>query len=116
MLLARCEQLHNCGKVNVALASYGLGQKEINTPLPNIHLKDIGKEKNGATATEVSKQIFTALYGQITSDVVTNAINQELKAYGSNLNSLGKTAGKQVEGASEKGKGLGDKIKGLFSK
>lgn len=104
------------GKVNVALSNYGLGEKTINTPLPDIHLKDIGKKSNGATAAEVSKQIFAALYGKITSDAVTNAINQELKALGSNLDSLNQTAAKQLEGVSEKGKGLGDKLKGLISK
>ena len=104
------------GKVNVALAIYGLGQKEITVPLPDIHLKDIGKEKNGASAAEVSKQIFAALYEKITSSNVTNAINQELKAYGANLDSLSKTAMKQVEGASEKAKDLGEKVKGLLKK
>jgi hypothetical protein len=103
------------GKVNVALATYGLGEKQINVPLPDIHLKDIGKEKNGASAAEVSKQIFAALYGKITSGAVTDAINQQLKAYGANLDSLGKTAARQVEGASEKAKDLGEKVKGLLN-
>lgn len=103
------------GKVNVALAVYGLGQKEINVPLPDIHLKDIGKEKNGASVAEVSKQIFAALYGKITSGAVTDAINQHLKAHGANLDSLGKTAAKQVEGVPEKAKKLGEKVKGLLN-
>lgn len=103
------------GKVNVSLEIYGLGQKEIIVSLPDIHLKDIGKEKNGLSAAEVSKQIVTALYEKITSNAVTNAINQELKAYGANLDSLGKTAMKQVEGASEKVKDLEEKVKGLLN-
>ena len=103
------------GKVNVALAIYGLGQKEITVPLPDIHLKDIGKESNGASAAEVSKQIFAALYGKITSNAVTNAINQELKTYGANLDSLSKTTMKQVEGVSEKAKDIGEKVKGLLN-
>lgn len=103
------------GKVNVALAIYGLGQKEIIVSLPDIHLKDIGKERNGVSAAEVSKQIFAALHDKITSNAVTNAINQELKAYGANLDSLSKTTMKQVEGASKKAKDLGDKVKGLLN-
>lgn len=103
------------GKVNVALSIYGLGQKEINVPLPDIHLKDIGKEKNGASAAEVSKQIFDALYGKITSGTVTDSINQQLKTYGVNLDSLSETAAKQVEGASKKAKDLGEKVKGLLN-
>ena len=35
------------GKVNLTMAA--LGGKEITAPLPDIHLKDIGKEKQGAT-------------------------------------------------------------------
>lgn len=40
------------GKVHLTMAA--LGGKEITAPLPNIHLKDIGKEKNGATPLDVS--------------------------------------------------------------
>lgn len=104
------------GKVNVALEMYGLGEKEISVPLPEIHLKDIGKEKDGASAAEVSKQIFAALYAKITSGAVTDAINQNLKAFGVNLDSLGQTAAKQVEGVPEKAKELGEKVKGLLKK
>jgi uncharacterized protein involved in outer membrane biogenesis len=103
------------GSVNVSLAIYGLGQKEIIVSLPDIHLKDIGKEGNGLSAAEVSKKIFAALYGKITSNAVTNVINQELKAHGANLDSLGKTTMKQVEDASEKAKDLGEKVKGLLN-
>jgi len=104
------------GDISVALAMYGLGQKEINVPLPDIHLKDIGKEKNGASAAEISKQIFAALYKEITSDTVTDALNQHLKAYGANLDSLGKTSARQVEKATEKAKDFGEKVKGLLNK
>ena len=102
------------GKVNVALEMYGLGEKEISVPLPEIHLKDIGKEKDGASAAEVSKQIFAALHAKITSGAVTDEINQQLKAYGANLDSLGKKAAKQVEGVPQKAKELGEKVKGLL--
>ena len=103
------------GKVNISLDIYDLGQKEISVSLPDIHLKDIGKERKGMSAAEVSKQIFAALYEKITSNAVTNVINQELKSYGANLDSLGKTTMKQVEGASEKVKDLGEKVKGLLN-
>jgi len=34
--------------------------------LPDVHLKDIGKQKGGASAAEVTEQIVAALYGKIT--------------------------------------------------
>ena len=104
------------GKINLEMSAYGLGAKEISVTLPDIHLKDIGKQEGGASAAEVSKEIFAALYEKITSRAVTDAINQELKAFGANLDSLGKTALKQV--GSDTGKSLedvGKKVKGLLN-
>jgi len=47
------------GKVNIS-ASF-LGGNSMTVPLPDIHLKDIGKKENGATAGEVVKAIIGAL-------------------------------------------------------
>jgi uncharacterized protein involved in outer membrane biogenesis len=104
------------GKVNLVMSVLGLGDKEIDVALPDIHLKDIGKKKGGASAAEVSKEIFAALHGKITSPAVTNALNQELKALGGSLDSVGKKSLKQVE--EKTGKALedaGKKVKGLLS-
>ena len=104
------------GKVNLAMSVYGLGDKEIVVALPDIHLKDIGKKQGGATAAEVSKQIFTALYGKITSPAVTNALNQELKAFGASLDSVGRKTLKQVgETTGKTLEDAGKKVKGLLS-
>ena len=103
------------GKVNLAMSVYGLGDKEIEVALPDIHLKDIGKKKGGATAAEVSKIIVDALYGQITSPAVTNALNQELKALGASLDSVGKKTLKQVGDTTGKAlEDAGKKVKGLL--
>ena len=53
------------GKVNLEVAMAGgvLGDQEIKADLPDIHLKDIGKKKGGASAAEVAEEIFAALYG-----------------------------------------------------
>ncbi len=74
------------GKVNLAMAM--LGGKEITAPLPDIHLKDIGKEKDGATPAEAFEQIFSSLYSSISADSVTAVFNDGLKQLG-NLKDLG---------------------------
>ncbi|MBW2410556.1 MAG: hypothetical protein JRF72_12215 [Deltaproteobacteria bacterium] len=98
------------GKVNLAMSVMGLGDKEIAVNLPDIHLKDLGKKKGGASASEISKEIFAALYGKITSPAVTDALNKELKSIGASLDSIGKksldTSGKTLDDAKNKVKGL----------
>ena len=98
------------GKVNLAMAVYGLGDKEISVPLPDIHLKDIGKKKNGSSSAEVFKEVFAALYGKITSPAVTDVFNQQLKTLGASLDTLGKTTQKKLEDVAGKAK---DSAKGL---
>ena len=103
------------GRVNLVMSVAGLGEKEIAVDLPDIHLKDIGKKKGGASAAEVSKEIITALYGKITSPAVTNALNQELKAFGASLDSMGGKTLKQVEDTTGKAlEDVGKKVKGLL--
>jgi uncharacterized protein involved in outer membrane biogenesis len=110
------------GKVNLAMEVPGgvLGDQEIKADLPDIHLKDIGKEKGGASAAEVAKQIFAALYGKITSPAVIGALDSQLKKLGgagiaelekvtSGAAGIAGDAGKQAEG-------VADKVKGLFEK
>jgi len=106
------------GKVNLAVSM--IGGKSISAPLPEIHLKDIGKEKGGASPGEVFGNVFAAIQKQITSPAVMDVMNKELKAVGSSLEALGGEAGKQLENlGSGAGKGAGtvtDKVKGLFGK
>jgi uncharacterized protein involved in outer membrane biogenesis len=104
------------GRVNLAMSVVGLGDKEIAVDLPDIHLKDIGKKKGGASAAEVSKEIFAALYAKITSPAVTDALNQKLKAFGASLDSMGKKTLKQVEDTTGKTlEDAGKKVKSLLS-
>jgi uncharacterized protein involved in outer membrane biogenesis len=85
------------GKVNLAVEIPGgvLGDQEIKADLPDIHLKDIGKKKGGASAAEVAKEIFAAL---------------------EELGKAAKGATDIVEGAGKKAEGVADKVKGLFEK
>ena len=85
--------------------------------MPNIHLKDIGKEKNGASPAEAFKEVFAALYGEITSPAVTDVLNKELSSMGVNLDSLDQDAIKKLGDTIGKEKGLNDigkKVKGIF--
>jgi hypothetical protein len=107
------------GKVNLAVST-PLGGKTISASLPDIHLKDIGKGKGGATPEEVFEKVFATLHKQITSPAVTDILNKELKAMGTSLDALSGTAKKQLEsikaGDKEATKSVTDKVKGLFGK
>jgi uncharacterized protein involved in outer membrane biogenesis len=114
------------GKVNLAVAMPGgvLADKEIKTDLPDIHLKDIGKKKGGASPAEVAKEIFAALYGKITSPNVMGALNDQLKELGGTAAKAledvtqegAKAATGIVEDAGKEAGGVTDKVKGLFQK
>jgi hypothetical protein len=103
------------GKVNLVMSAAGLGDKKIVVALPDIHLKDIGKKAGGASAAQVSKEIFMAIYGKITSPAVADALNRELKAFGASLDSVGRKRLKQVKDSAVKAlDDAGKKVKGLL--
>jgi hypothetical protein len=110
------------GKVNLAAEIPGgvLGDREIKADLPDIHLKDIGKKKGGASAAEVAKEIVAALYGKIKSPAVMGALNDQLKKLsGVGLDEIDKTVKGAAGLAGDAGKeaeGVADKVKGLFKK
>ncbi|MBW1945652.1 MAG: hypothetical protein JRJ51_22895 [Deltaproteobacteria bacterium] len=106
------------GKVNLAMG--GLGGKSFSASLPTIHLKDIGKEKGGASPAEAFNEIFAALYGRITSSGVTDLLSKGLKDMGVGVEGLSKGAGEQLGTSGDSAKkgmeGVTDKVKGLFGK
>ncbi len=71
--------------------------KTVSVPIPNLHLTDIGKKSNGATAGEAAKQIVGAITSSVTK--ATSSI-----------------FGGVVEGVKKGAEAVGDKIKGLFGK
>jgi uncharacterized protein involved in outer membrane biogenesis len=107
------------GKVDLTVSA-GVAEKTISASLPDIHLKDLGKEKGGATPEEIFEKVFAALYKEITSPAVTDMLNKELKAMGTNLDALGGGVGKQLEsikaGDKEGAESATEKVKGLFGK
>lgn len=84
------------GYVNVSATA--LGGKSLGAPLPNIHLKDIGKKSGGASPGDVASQIIKAVSKGAAQAVGT-------------LN-LDKVLGGAAKGAVEKGKGMIDQGKG----
>jgi hypothetical protein len=87
----------------------GLGDKSISASLPDIHLKDIGKENGGASPAEVFKEVFAELYKEITSPAVTDNLNRELKESGLKVGTVRDDAEKEL-------KEVTGKVKGLFGK
>ena len=113
------------GRVNLAVAipGGGLGDQEIAADLPDIHLKDIGKKKGGASPAEAAKEIFAALYGKIQSPNVIGSINDQLKKLGVSTEAVEKAAQEGLKsatdvvgGAGKSAEGVTDKVKGLFQK
>jgi flagellar hook-basal body complex protein FliE len=104
------------GKVNLAMSL--LGGKTITAALPEIHLKNIGEKTGGASPAEAFKEVFQSLYAKITSPAVTDVLNKGLQSLGTNLNSLGSDASKQVKSAQDAAKktaeGIKGKLKGLL--
>jgi hypothetical protein len=96
------------------------GDQEIKADLPDIHLKDLGKKKGGASPAEIAKEIFAALYDKIQSPMVMGALNDQLKKLGvgsiADIEKAAKGAGGIVEGAGKEAEGVTDKVKGLFEK
>jgi hypothetical protein len=95
------------GKVTLVMPL--LSGKTITAPLPDIHLKDIGKEKGGASPGEAVKTAMTGLYQKITSPAVTDVFNKGLESLGKTLDNVG-------ESAKEGMKSVTDKFKGLLNK
>ncbi len=109
------------GTVNLTMAA--VAGKTVSAPLPDIHLTDIGREKQGASPAEAVEQIFASLYSRISSDSVTQALNQGLKQIqgfkelgASKLESGTDAAQKAADSATENIKSTTEGIKGLFNK
>jgi len=102
------------GKVNLTMSL--LGGKSISAPLPDIHLKDIGKQKGGASPAEAFNQVFQSLYAKITSPAVTDTLNKGLKSLGANLKVLGSGSTEQLKSVQEGAEKSVEGIKGKLNK
>ncbi len=115
------------GKVNVSATFLG-GQK-LGAPLPDIHLKDIGKEKGGASPGEIAGKVIGAIrqgtakaIAPLGLDNLAGTVTEGLKGSAEVLGKGAKDSAETLEkgakgtlGAVEEGaKGAGDAIKKLF--
>lgn len=90
------------GKINLAGSLLdAFGDKGVGISMPDIHLKDIGKEKDTSPA-----EAFALILSSMTSGV-TSSIADVGKA-------ITDTVGKAVEGAAEGAGDIGGAVKGLF--
>ena len=89
--------------------------KPMGVPLPRIHLKDIGKEKNGASAGEVAQQIFDAINSQVQSAVAA-PLKQLQEKFGGAVKGITEKAKSVTEGVTGKAGEVTEGLKGLFKK
>ncbi len=104
------------GKINVSAAF--LKGKALSTPLPDVHLKDIGKKKKGASPAEVAKKIISSMTKGAGSAVGALNLDKMMqgatKAAGDAAKAVTEGAAKAVGGAGETlEKGMGDAGKSL---
>ncbi len=91
------------GKINMSITA--LQGKKLALSLPDIHMKDIGKEKEGTTISKALQQVFAMINKNIITAVAGSVVD------------IGKGAEEAVRGTV--GKSVGgavDKLKGLFGK
>ncbi|HEX9810130.1 MAG TPA: hypothetical protein VGC25_11115 [Alphaproteobacteria bacterium] len=97
-----------------AVSAGVMGGEVVPVPVPNLHLKDIGKEKQGATMGEATKQVMDAVTGSVTK--AASAI--DLDSLRKGAEELGRGAGEAVGGAAKGTEGAVDDVtkgvKGLF--
>lgn len=124
------------GKVNVSASL--LQGKSLSTPLPDIHLEDIGKDDGGASPAEVVQQLIAAItdkaggaassldlsqlglsdisgkaaeIGEKAKEAAEGAIKDATKGLEDKLGGAGGAVGEKLGGA---GDALGGAVKGLF--
>ena len=111
---------------NVSVSASFLGGKALGAPLPDIHLKDVGKDEGGASPTEIAPQITDAITGSAGTAVgsigelagkitggVAGAASAITKGAASGVSAGADAAKKALE---EGAKGVGGSLKKLFSK
>ncbi len=104
------------GKVSVSASI--LGGRKLTSPLPDLHLTDIGKEKGGATPEEVIAEIMNAVEKAATGAVASLNVKGLLGGVGSAVGEqlkgvTGGDVGKTLEQGAD---GVGKALKGLFGK
>jgi hypothetical protein len=79
----------------------------ISVPLPDIHIKNLGMNKEAVTPGEAFKEVFTALYEKVGSAVLATVRDKSLRYFGRDMDIVRERAGKIVQV-------LKDKLNRLF--
>lgn len=89
----------------ISVSAGFLKGKSLTTPLPDIHLKDIGKEKKGATPAEVATQVMDSMTSGVGKAVgalnLDKMMGAATEAAGAAAKALQESAGGAAKGATE---------------
>lgn len=97
------------GRVDVAAGF--LQGKKMGAPLPTIHLKDIGKEEQGASAGEVAEKVISAIIASAGKAVSSLNLDDLAKKAGEQLGAVKGQAADVMKKATEGTGGAGDALK-----
>ena len=95
----------------IALSAKLLQGKALTVPLPDVELKDIGKEEDGKSIGEAAKDVILPLGNQIIAAAKAGLENAK-ELLGARVDKA-KDAGEAV---TDKAKGVGEGVKGIFGK
>lgn len=97
------------GQVGVSAAF--LKGKSLSTPLPDVHLKDIGKKEKGADPAEVARKVIDSMTQGATSAVgalgLDKMMSDAAKAAGEAAKALQQGAGDAAKAAKDRAEGVG---------
>ena len=98
----------------IRLASKVTGNNALPIPLPDIEIKDIGKEKpEGTSMVDATCEILTTICTSVGDAVVAAA--KQIKEWGeAGIKAVGEAAGAAVDATKDAAKGAADAVKGLF--
>lgn len=104
----------------VGVSAGFLGGRQMSVPLPDIRLKNIGKDKSGATPAEVAEQVLSAIGDAAARAAGTRGLDRTLDRAKGGAEGARKLLEQGAAGArktlEEGAKGLGDAVKGLFGR
>lgn len=83
------------GRVSLSMSL--LGERTISTKLPDIHLKNIGQKKGGASPEEIARELLSQIYARIQSPDVMNNFLKKLKETGFGMESVKRLKEKALE-------------------
>jgi uncharacterized protein involved in outer membrane biogenesis len=100
------------GKVEVSATA--LGGKTVPANLPDIHLKDLGKSKGGATPAEIADQIIDAIANNAAKSVASLNLDALKGAAGQALQNLQPGTGGATDATKKATEGAGGALRNLL--